>query len=214
MRQWYKASFKTVSEIILHPSYSTASPQIRYNGWTKLFGAVRDGDQEKALKLLSCLEPTEMLNGYPGPDMIADIRKYLEKKVRYASGQLHLHAYTGAPDVGAFTDFQRQYFFKCSALDTRSINMSFCLQQLFSEALPLVEQVTARFSVRHGVNGKQNSDETPTQFDVLFVQNKNDIGDSMCSCPPVHGLAYLQPSSFLQGYVEPLHYVIFICSSL
>jgi hypothetical protein len=55
--------------------------QIRYNGWTKLFAAVRDGDQEKALKFLSCLEPTEMLNGYPGPEILADIRKFTEKKV-------------------------------------------------------------------------------------------------------------------------------------
>lgn len=66
--------------------------QIRYNGWNKLFSAIRIRDRDLALKLLSCLEPTELLWGFPGVDMIADMRKYLEKNV--CSGGKYCHTIT------------------------------------------------------------------------------------------------------------------------
>lgn len=54
---------------------------IRYNGWSKIFTLVRERNCAEALKFLSCMEPTEMLHGIPGPAVIAQIRKFLEQKV-------------------------------------------------------------------------------------------------------------------------------------
>ena len=67
--------------LLLATPFNSKILQIRYNGWQKLFKAVRENDMPLAIKLLSCLEPTEMLWGFPGPDMIAQIRKFLEQNV-------------------------------------------------------------------------------------------------------------------------------------
>eukprot|EP00123_Amoebidium_parasiticum_P014050 comp22298_c0_seq1/m.33086 comp22298_c0_seq1/g.33086 ORF comp22298_c0_seq1/g.33086 comp22298_c0_seq1/m.33086 type:complete len:979 (-) comp22298_c0_seq1:738-3674(-) len=116
---------------LLHAEDFYNGPLIRYNGWKLLHAAVREGNGVEALRLLACLEPTEALMGHPGPAVLLDLRRFLEK-------------------------------------------------QLFAEALPLVSRVLRRFSVRSDSSVDVQMDGGEAAFDVLFVQNKADVGDLHC----------------------------------